>query len=409
MSYLKEVIAEFMNATVDSFARLRVSQPYTLLDLKQIYDSQPLFYDDQQTSGSGTSSTYLTNNAATRLSVSGATAGTRVKQSKTRGIYQPGKGMLVLLTGVFDGSGTGITKRIGYFDALNGLFFQHKDGVLSVVRRTYVTGVAVDTVIPQSSWNVDKMDGTGSSGITIDTSKTQIFSIDFEWLGVGRVRFGVNIDGQFYYVHELLNANNLTEVYIGNPNLPIRYEIINDGTGVASHVDTICASIVSEGGQEDIALSTHVSRLGLPITLAAQDLFTPVISVRLKSDRLSTKINPLVSDLILTTTTNYAWKITVNPVIAGTDAASWTGVTNSSLEYDITRDNTNTVTGGYDIAGGYGSSTNQAKFSATGVVRSFLSIGSNIDGSRDELVLSVANIDGNGGTAYGSMTLGEYN
>jgi hypothetical protein len=99
----------------------------------------------------------------------------------------------------------------------------------------------------------------------------------------------------------------------------------------------------------------------------------------------------------------------MNPTIAGVDVASWTAVTNSALEFDVSRTNANTVSGGYRLAGGYAASTNQARQNVTGVASSYLTIGSNINGSVDQLVLAVANIDANGGTVYAGMVLDEYN
>ena len=395
-------------AGADAFGRLRVSTPFAELGLKQLYDGNPLFYDDAETSGSGTTSTYNTNQSSTTLGVADATAGTRIKQSKLRGVYQPGKSFLVLLTGVMGGSESGMTKRIGYYDDNNGLFFQHKDGVLGVVRRTYTSGSVVDNLVAQSSWNMDTLDGTGPSGITLDVTKTNIFVIDFEWLGVGRVRMGVNIDGNTYYCHEFLNANSLSVVYMQNPNLPIRYEISNDGTASDDTLTAICGALISEGGTDDVSKSTYISRGGTGQTLANQDLYTPILSLRMKSGQLSTRINPLNVDVMATTTFNYEWRLYLNPTIAGTDNASWTSITNSSMEYDVSRDNTNTISGGYLIAGGYGSSTNQSKIAIGGTISNFLTLGANIDGTRDEYVLAMANIEGNGGTAYGGLTVGEY-
>lgn len=393
----------------DGFNNLRVSSPKTLLDLKQNVDNLPLFYDDAEASGSGTGSAYQTNKAATRLSVSATTAGQRVRQSKVWGNYQPGKCQKVLVTFANIESVSGITKQAGYYWDNWGIYTKHKDGTAYVGIRTYNTGSPVDSDVAQSSWNLDTMDGTGSSGVTLDFTKVQILIIDFEWLGVGRVRIGWVIDGIIIYCHEFLHTNINTEVYMSNPNAPIRYEIENDGTGAADTFDTICASIQSEGGQEATNITTYQSRNGTPITLANQDLFTPIISFRLKSSRLCTRITPKEVSIIVTSSSiNYEWALFLNPTIAGTDAVSWSDITNSGLSYDVTRDNTNTLSGGYIIAGGYGATSGSTKIPVNATAESFLSIGSNIDGTLDELVLGVKNIDGNGGTTYGGVTLSEY-
>ena len=69
------------------------------------------------------------------------------------------------------------------------------------------------------------MDGTGTSGYNIDFTKSQLYVIDFEWLSVGRIRFGFYIFGKIYYCHQISNFNELDEPYMKTANLPIRYEI----------------------------------------------------------------------------------------------------------------------------------------------------------------------------------------
>jgi hypothetical protein len=406
-----KVSINFEKEWIDAFGRLRVSQSVTQLDFKQLYDELPLFYDDQETSGSGTNSTYNTNEASTTLSVGATTAGTRVKQSKMRGFYQPGKGLLMNVTGVFGTSVSGITKRWGYFDDNNGLFFQHKDGTASVVRRTYTSGAVVDTTVDQDSWNLDKLDGTGLSGITIDFTKSNIFVIDFEWLGVGGVRYGVVVNNQIIYVHQLYNANSLDKVYMSTPNLPIRFEINNDGTAVAHEMDCICGTILSEGGNDDIIKPVVATRGTTSLAMnTASGSYTPVVSIRLKSGQIGARINPEeVAAFVTSSNVDFHWKLLLNPAIAGTDNASWTSISNSSIEYDISRDNTNTTSGGYELAHGYGGTSNQVHAPVSGRNLSYLSLGSNIDGSVDEIVLAIAHCGTSGAaTAYGGIRVGEY-
>lgn len=393
----------------DAFNRLRVSNPKAISDSKRTKDALPLFYDDAETSGGGTSSTYQTNKSAQRIAVSATTAGVRVIQSKVWGNYQPGKSQEILVTFANIKSVSGITKMAGYYWTNWGIYTKHKDAVAYVGIRTYNTGSAVDDDVAQSSWNLDKMDGTGPSGVTLDFSKVQIFFIDFEWLGVGRVRVGWVIDGLVYYCHEFLHTNVDTEVYMSNPNAPIRYEIQNDGTGAADTFDCICSSVMSEGGQDATSISTYISRDGTPITLAASDIWTPIISFRLKSDHLCTRVNAKDATVLVTTAnTNYEWCLVINPTVASTDSASWTDVTNSSLQYDVSRTAGNYLTGGFKVAGGYGSSSAQVKQSIKSGADSYLTIGSKIDGTLDQIILAVKNIDGDGGTCYGGVTFNEY-
>jgi len=396
----------------DAFGRLRVSMPETLLDLKQTRDNLPLFYDDSEVSGSGTTSTHSVNTSTTTMGVAETTAGHRVRQSKLWGNYQPGKSQFIALTFADMVSTSGVRKMAGYFWDRWGIYFKHEDGVANIGIRTYNTGSAVDEDVIQSNWNLDTFDGSGDSGnpsgILIDFSKTLIWVTDYQWLGVGRVRVGFEIGGTLYYAHEFLHANLEDEVFMSNPNSPIRYEIKNDGTGAASTMSHICATIMSEGGQDQTAITSYESRNGTVIALANQDIFTPVLSFRKKSTAPCTKVNPIDISVVLTTNTNYEWALFLNPTIAGTDAVSWTSVTNSSLEYDISRTNANTPSGGLKLTGGYGSSSNQVHGIAGQVIESFLGLGMNIDMSMDELVLGVKNVDGNGGNCYAGMTFSEY-
>ena len=97
---------------VDAFARLRVSNPQTIFDSKQIADNQPLFWDDAEVSGAGTATLYNTNQASTTISVTANTAGKRVRQTRRWLNYQSGKSQLIIMTAVMSGNAT---KRIGQF------------------------------------------------------------------------------------------------------------------------------------------------------------------------------------------------------------------------------------------------------------------------------------------------------
>lgn len=391
----------------DQFQRLRVATPFTEISFQQSLDNLPLLLNNAETSGSGTSAVYSRNRASTTLGVSGTTAGTRVLQSKITGAYQPGQVLEVLLTAVVGLGDTGINKRWGYFNANNGAFFEQDDGVLYVVQRSYATGSPVDTRVAQSNWNVDSLDGSGPSGITLDITKDNMYSITLSWLSAGDVLLGINVNRKNIIAHQFSNGNSKNVVYMSNPNLPIRYEISNDGTGNAATLEAIAASIIINGGQRAIGRPVYATRDGVPQTLATQDLYTPIVSVRFQSDMTEATASLSSVDVFVTTTTNYQWIVVLNPTIAGVDAASWMPLTASSLEYDVSRTTANTVSGGYIVAGGYGSSSNQIKSAVDSELQSSLTLGSFIDGTSDELVLAVANIDADGGTAYGSITMRE--
>lgn len=390
--------------TTDAFLRQRVSMPSTIFDSKQIVDNSPLFWDDAQVSGSGTTSTYSSYRASSVLAVGATTAGRRTRQTFRRFNYQPGKSQEILMTAVLGAGGTGITKRVGYFDDNNGLFFQLSGSTLSVVVRSNVSGTPVDTVTNQSSWNIDKLDGTTTSGIEINVSNAQIFFIDFEWLGVGSVRFGFVIDGNLYYCHSALHANMISSVYMSTPNLPLRYEIINDGTGAAASLESICSTVISEGGEDRLGIIRSFNRGSTHFAAAATTNMYPLVSIRLKSTHLGVSVIPQAVSMYISTNDNVLWSLVMNPTVAGTDAASWTSATNSAIEYDISRTKVNYLTGGTIIYSGYTSIDLQ---SVSFQIEEPLLLGAKIDGTRDQLILAVQNTSSSAFNAFGALTVRE--
>lgn len=405
MSYFTNITLNTNNNAGDAFGRLRVSSPTTIFDSKQVFndpdladslENYPLFYDNQEISGTGTATLFDVNGAKTVLSVSATTAGTRVRQTKMRFNYQPGKSQLVLKTFVFSsGNVSGITRREGIYNSDNGLFFEDNGVNYGFVRRTFVSGSPVDVRVAQSAWNVDRMDGTGASGITLDFTKTQILVIDFEWLGVGRVRFGFNVDGVTYVCHEFLNANNLADVYISTPNLPLRSEIINNGTGPASSMSCICASVMSEGGLEDIGAVRYASTDGTHVDANTENEVYAIIGMRLKTEYLGSTVKNLNYALLESAgSKELEWILYLNPTVAGT--FTFVGEPQSSIE--IARGATaNTITGGYKLGGGYFNSAGPAAGNAGGTggtLNNAILLGADIAGNRDIIVLAVRPIAG---------------
>ena len=396
VKYQNVLIEASDSASIDAFARLRVSNPETIFDSKQVFDNQSLFWDDAQTSGSGTSSSHSTDEAATTISVGATTAGVRVRQTFRRFNYQPGKSQLIFMTFSEFDTATGLAKRVGYFDGDNGLYFQSVAGTLSIGRRSSVTGSAVDTTVAQASWNIDTMDGNGASGITLDPTKAQIAVIDFEWLGVGRVRFGFVVNGLVYYCHELLNANSLSVVYMSTPNLPIRYEIENDGTGAADDFVHICSSVISEGGSQDTGLLGYASTAGTHVDADSADTLYAVVGIRLKTTHLGATIKNIRKTIMAETNDDFEWCVLLNPTVAGT--FTYSDETNSAVQ-TAKGATANTITGGTYLDGGF---SKQAE-SSSEILNNAITLGAAIDGTRDEIVLCVRPLSSNA-DIQGSLT-----
>jgi len=234
-------------ANVDGFSRLRTSNPVTVFDSTFRYNLQPLVW--QTVTANGATITHSAPNASAIMTLDGTAGGSAILQTRQYFPYVPGKSQLILMTGVAGAAVAGVTKRGGYYDNNDGVFWeQASDGTIYAVERTSTSGSPSDSnKVASSDWNLDKMDGTGPSGFTFDVTKSYIAVIDLQWLGMGRVRFGFDINGQIIYCHEFRNANNLSTVYMRTGSLPVRWEISGN---VAASMQCTCCAVVSEGGAD---------------------------------------------------------------------------------------------------------------------------------------------------------------
>lgn len=318
----------------DAFGRLRVSEPYTLFDSQSRYAADNQF--STSTSGTG-STTYNTNQSSVSLAVTAGGVGSAVRQSFRNMLYQPGKGLLVLATFLMDNNtSANLNQKVGYFNTQNGVFFQRTAGVNAFVLRSYVTGTMSDArTINQADWNGDKLDGTGASGLTLDLTHPQILWMDFEWLGVGSVRCGFIINGQYIVCHTFQNANVYgTTVYMTTAILPVRYEITTTTAAVAASLTQICSSVVSEGGFEATSIEHVARRTTIFTNIDTAANFYPIVSIRLASTALGAVVLPNRVQFQPTTLQNYEIALIKNPTLTG---ASWTATpSDSNVEYDVT-------------------------------------------------------------------------
>lgn len=380
------------NPSVDSFSRSRVSNPASIFDAKQIYDDQPLLFSTN-TAGGGTA-TYVQAKAATVLD-SGLVNGARAtRQTKRYLNYQPGKSQLVFATFNMNGAVANAEKRVGYFDNDNGIFLRLTGSGVSLVLRSSVSGAPVDQVVPQTAWNVDKLNGTGDSGVDLDLTKVQILVIDFQWLGVGAVRVGFDIAGSIYYAHTFKQANLGTTVYSQTPNLPVRWEVSNTGVPLSNPaLDAICCSVQSEGGASPLSVQRTASRgvSGASASTTTQSMF----SIRLKSAYKRATVFPLNGSVVTTDTgIDYFGQLILNPTFGA--ALSFSPVSNSSIEYSNT---VTTATGGTVLSEFYGISASPGKSGSALVttsanLNSVLALASDYAGVQDVVTIAVRTLTG---------------
>jgi hypothetical protein len=326
---------------VDAFGRLRISEPFTLFDSSHRYADNGLW--NSSITGDA-SSTFRENQGLVDLTV-GDNANDEIIRETTKVFsYQPGKSLLTLNTFVMNAPKTGLRQRVGYYGAKNGIYFEQDGTTINFVERDFVTGSLNETRKSQSEWNGDKLDGTGLSKKTLDLTKAQILYIDMEWLGLGSVRCGFVIDGQFIIAHTFHHANLISSTYITTASLPIRYEIKQQselGDSTTATLKQVCSTVISEGGYELRGKQQAIGTLvNAPKNLTSSNTFYPVVAIRLKAspDRLDgIVILTALSILGLTNNAYYNWQVRVGGAITEPGSPTgWISAGNdSSVEYKL--------------------------------------------------------------------------
>jgi hypothetical protein len=333
-----------------AFDETRVAAPWTLADLINKYEIDPRNYASQ-TATAGTV-THVAAQSAVRLTVTGTSGSSAKLRTNTFYRYQAGKGLRWRTTLYHADTGqTNQTRRWGFFDDNDGLFFRLSGTTLSVVQRSSVSGSVVDTVVNQSAWNYDPMNGTGPSGITLDITKGNIYEGVFQWLGVGSAHFFIN--GRL--VHTFQNANTIAAPYMRTAQLPMSWEVVNTGTSTASSLTYVCASVFVEGGDLPQATSfAAYNTADISVTTTER----PVLSIRPKATYNAITNRMLVLPFLMSISTEGSragFRIAMNSTLTG---ASWTSVdANSGVEYDLSA---TSGTGGQTLFRGFMPNSNDS-------------------------------------------------
>lgn len=327
----------------DAFGRLRVSNPLTLFDSFYRYNDNQKF--NNYTNGTATI-TANANSAMTANTIGIASGDAAYRETSRVFAYQPGKSLQIMSTFVMAPTKENLRQRVGYFDSQNGIYLEQLGSSITLNIRSNVTGSLQYETVTQDNWNGDTLNGNGVSTLVLDLTKAQIFWIDIEWLGVGSVRCGFVINGQFVTAHQFDHANIIASTYMTTACLPVRSEIENVGvTASSSTLYTICSTVISEGGYALMGKPASIGQLlSAPYVLSNPDTVYPVMSIRLKSDRLGAIILPKNYSVGLTGNNNFRFVLIVGGTTAG---GTWVSAgSDSSVEYNLT----GTSTSGGSIA-----------------------------------------------------------
>lgn len=258
---------------LDAFGKLRTSGATILGDYVFSENFLPQYFATTQEGNGSRSydgdrhSLLLTTGTSTATANTGTGSHYVRHTSHTYHHYFPGFSHFVIMTvALSDEGAAGLLREWGYFDEKNGYYFrvEETDGLQFVIRSSatgvltetrisktqtqyWVNGVLDDTV--NEGWNGDVVDGTGESGNNLQLSNDNIYWLDIQWLGGGRVRFGTYYQGQRVVVHEYFHEDNDGYPHSQSGSLPVRFtqsNILNQAVPVAGNLRVWCVSVASE-------------------------------------------------------------------------------------------------------------------------------------------------------------------
>ena len=353
MSYIYNNEIKYSDSgNLDAFGRLRVSQTTTLLDVKHLFDKLPLFVDEKL----GNSGTSSWSDACVTMNTS-TTNSYVIRQTLKCAPYQSGKSQLVEASFTNFATQSNVIKRVGYYTSgtasnynsnLDG-FFLESNGINNAISFQIWKGGTNVVTATSSSWLTTDYDAS-----LLDWSKTQLMFVDFQWLGVGRVRFYMVIDGIPKLFYTFTCMNNLSTVYMNSPNKPIRYEIRQSGSGSGSF-GMICSGVSMEGSINSLYRTAAINDF-TERTLLTGGVNYAILGIRLVGSPSQIGVSAALSavDVLQTSNDNYIVTIQKAPVLSG--VASWTKLQNSPIEYSFGSGSLTVLTDGFTIGSFMGKS-----------------------------------------------------
>lgn len=339
MTYLFDDAIRYDDSpNLDAFGGLRSSNSRIIGEYRNVHGVSANLEYVSVISGNGTRTPdYLKKEYV--LSVNTASGDRVVHQTRQYHPYIAGTSNKFLITFRMDVAKANQQQMVGAFDDNNGIFFRMNGTTPQVVVRK--NGVD-NEIAAQSAWNKDRLDGSMSefnqSGITADFSKCHILILDYQWLGVGRVRIGFVIAGKVIYVHEFNHANLTTEPYMFSASLPVRWEIKNTGVvASASSFQAICAGVYCEGSEREIGFTCSVSSDGTSQTVTNTTDGQCLLAIRVKNsiNSLPVRILARLKEWSIYSTNDAQYKVVIlNDTSKFSGTVTWNSVPGrSACEY----------------------------------------------------------------------------
>lgn len=217
---------------LDMTGRIKTAESYEIIGSQWNYGKIPLTWGETIT-GTGAITGPTTQTSSTYLqATTGTASGDSVLfQTKRHFRYQVFRTHAVSWAIVFGAHQTNVRKEIGHATPNNGWLVEQSGGTYHFVVRSNVGVVSGtnETKVARADWNIDKLDGTGPSGINIDLGKGVSFVIEFVWHGTQGLRYGINFFDRIIWCHEIKYSGVLSQPFSRNAILPLFTRMTNTG------------------------------------------------------------------------------------------------------------------------------------------------------------------------------------
>jgi hypothetical protein len=401
MSYTFNKVVDIDARSKDAFGRIRVAELTNLLEVKHVYDKAPLIVDEML-NGSATS-VWDSDHSDVEMSTT-SNSDFVIRQTKGRGVYSPGKSGMFNATFMNFHIQNNIIKRVGYFStstvhpftaALDGIFLESNGVTDEISFQIWRNGIEIFNC-PSDLWDSSVVDPS-----TIDWEQDQLMTIDFQWLGAGRTRFGLTLDQGEVIFATHVSANAVQDPYMKNPNQPIRYEIRQTGSGSGTF-HQMCANYSIEGSQNKLNKSVSIGNL------TERNLATPGVKYALlgyRHDADYAGSNIVLESLFALNQisgTDYLITVEMNPGITG-GTASWTSVANTPVEF-AQGNGSLVVTSSQITIKSYIGKSNSATTDNYSLLDNLIVPGTCINGVQDEVWICVVPLTVSGSTKIRALT-----
>ncbi|MDQ1326692.1 MAG: hypothetical protein QG564_1824 [Campylobacterota bacterium] len=404
MSFIPGEVWHRNDLQMDATGKLRVSNHSIIFEDISEYSKNLDKWNEKVVNGA--SITLNQNNSGITLNTSTTLSSKAIRQTKQYFKKQVGNSLMVGFSLNFNGNQTDIKKSAGYYDNNNGVYLKLQNGVFSLNLRSKSSGSIIEENITQANFNIDKLDGTGESGLTLDLTKIYYFFFDFNCFCTGKIRcYIATANGQVLF-HQF-DKFELSNTFLGTLTLPIRYEIEQLGVtniGTMTHFTSFLAV------ENNVNLDHDLNTISLGrTTRTIATTISHILSIRPKliyqgkenrANILPSQMNHYVD--------SSGKAVLVEIWVGGTvTGGAWTEISaESATEYNITATAFNT-TNASKIYSEYIPVNSGGATVTESLQKAFLSL--NIDGDAADTMTIVGYNLGTGSTGiYSAMAIKEY-